>query len=179
MINFISYSYDKLENVLFAEILYWCMYCVVWNFSTDSDNDCETFRYLPLHYLYVIMWVKSECIYTFILNLFLFFQKLLTGLDYSKSKYESIIEQEKSLSNGIPPLSPKERICTSGKAQIPVNKQEVVKVEPPRIAQNLRRMYETGDLPDRHKIKKMEIDTKDAPDSGNLNFHFSSANWIL
>lgn len=42
----------------------------------------------------------------------------------------------------------------------PVNRRVVQKVAPPAIAQNVRKMFESGDIPDLHQVQKTKIDLK-------------------
>ncbi|CAD5120850.1 DgyrCDS9402 [Dimorphilus gyrociliatus] len=50
-------------------------------------------------------------------------------------------------------------------AQEPVNRRVVEKVAPPAIAQNVRKMFETGEIPDVHEVRKTKIDLR-AKDGG-------------
>lgn len=68
------------------------------------------------------------------------------GVDYQKIAYE---RSTSSTSNSSAPPTP---------GGPPVNRlPPIEKVAPPQITQNVRAMFETGELPDLHEVKKMEI----------------------
>lgn len=75
------------------------------------------------------------------------------GVDYTKVAYERSLSQSSS-----GPHSPR---------QIPINRlPEAEKVAPPQITQNVRAMFETGQLPDIHQVKKMEIQINEERGAG-------------
>jgi hypothetical protein len=57
--------------------------------------------------------------------------------------------------SGISPSS-----LSPGQLQ-PVNRQPVEKVAPPEITKNVRRMFESGELPDRHEVRRTPLPTEE------------------